>query len=88
MHVITRISKTPDSPIRILVDQAQGDGHAGLSMGGSFMFWPAGQEGDSSQVTEAAARAIMSDPTMAPHFECFPPLLGQPGGPQAADDDR
>jgi hypothetical protein len=64
----------PDSPIRILASQDQGDGDAGLTMGGSFYFEPAGQEGDTAQVSERVARDIMGDPGLACHFECEPAL--------------
>lgn len=76
MFTMKRISKTPDSPIRILVQEDQQDGDAGLTMGGSFMFFPAGQEGDQAAVSEVTARGIMADPSLAPHFEVTPALPG------------
>lgn len=76
MYLLKRITKVPDSPLKILVDQPQGDGDAGLGLGGSFYFMPAGQEGDTYQVMEGTARTIMGDPSLAVHFECTPPVPG------------
>lgn len=73
MYHLKRISKTPSSPMRILVDQADGD-DAGLCGGGSFYFGPAGQDGDEHGMSEHAARVIMSDPGLAEHFTCTPAL--------------
>lgn len=76
MYTMKRISTTPDSPIRILVQADQQDGDAGLNMGGSFFFMPAGQDGDQAAVSEATARGIMADPSLAVHFEVNPALPG------------
>ena len=74
MYQCKRLSTTPASPIRIQVDASQGDGDGGFQMGGVFDFLPAGQDGDTHQVGEAAARAIMLDHGLAGHFECTPPI--------------
>lgn len=73
---LTRVSKVPNSPMRILVDgpAAESDGDAGLGQGGSFLFMPAGQDGDRAQMSEHAARVILSDPDQAKHFTCLPAL--------------
>lgn len=86
MFTLKRISTTPDSPIRILVDQAQGDGDTGMALGGSFFFMPAGQEGDMAQVPETTARAILADPSLAVHFECTP-ALPEPVRPDLVQPD-
>lgn len=72
MYQVKRISKTPATAFRIAVDSSQGDGDAGFQQGGVFYFEPAGTEGDTHQVGEAAAKAIMHDPGLAEHFTCFP----------------
>lgn len=74
MYLIRRVSKTPASPMVCQLDAPQ-DGDAGLQQGGVYYFMPAGEEGDRHQVpSEFAARAIMDDPGLAPHFACTPPL--------------
>lgn len=73
MYVIKRTSTVPDSPMRVLVDQPAGS-DGGFGQGGSFYFFPAGQEGDQVGVGEHVARAIMGDASLAEHFECDPPL--------------
>jgi len=73
MYLLKRITNVPASPLRVVVAQADGD-EAGLNLGGSFMFEPAGQDGDQAQVSEHAAKVIMGDPGLAVHFECQPPL--------------
>lgn len=74
MYQLKRISKTPATAMRIAVDQAQGDGDAGFQQGGVFYFEPAGQDGDTHQVSEAAARAVMGDAGLAGQFTCLPAL--------------
>lgn len=71
--LLKRTSTAPDSPMRIVVAQADGD-EAGLNVGGTFFFEPAGKDGDQHQVSEHAAKVIMGDPGLAVHFECQPPL--------------
>jgi hypothetical protein len=74
-HTLRRITTIPATPLRILVDQPEGD-DVGMTVGGSFLFAPAGEEGDTAQVSERAAQVIMGDPGQAVHFECSPPLAG------------
>jgi len=72
---LKRVTKEPNTPFRISVDRKEdGDADGGFQAGGSFMFYPAGQEGDTHQCSEYAARVIMADPGLAEHFECQPPL--------------
>lgn len=72
---LKRITKEPNTPFRISVDRKEdGDADGGFLAGGSFLFFPAGQEGDTHQCSEYAARVIMGDPGLAEHFECQPPL--------------
>lgn len=73
MYTLTRISTDPASPLKIQVSQPA-DGDAGLTLGGSFVFEPAGTEGAAAGMSEHAARVIMADPGLAPHFRCEPPL--------------
>jgi hypothetical protein len=84
MFTLSRISTTPASPMRCIVAQPT-DEDAGLNSGGSFYFQPAPTPGvplapDRSDgdhqagMSEFAARAIMSDPGLATHFTCDPPL--------------
>jgi hypothetical protein len=75
-HVLRRVSTSPNSPLAIKVDQADPDNpdDAGLAVGGSFEFYPAGQDGDTAQVSAHAARVIMGDKGLAQHFECTPAL--------------
>ena len=83
MFTIKRISKVPNSPIRVAVDQPDPDGtDGGFQQGGVFNFAPKGQDGDTHQVSEHAAKAIMWDPTLADHFECTPHL------PRTKREDR
>lgn len=73
MYRLKRTSKTPGSAIKIAVDQPDGQ-DAGFGQGGTFYFMPAGEDGDTHEVSELAARAIMEDPDMAQHFSCTPAL--------------
>jgi len=75
VFILRRITKEPASPIRILVDAPQGDGDLGMTLGGSFYFFPAGSEegSDRYQVSRHAVEVIMGDPGLAKHFECTPP---------------
>lgn len=74
MYTLKRITDVPNSPLRILVDAPAADSpDAGFTVGGTFYFEPAGQEGDTATVGEHAARAIMGDAGLSPHFECTPP---------------
>jgi hypothetical protein len=66
--------------MRVIVDHPQGDGDAGMMVGGLFEFAPAGEDGDRHQANEHAARVIMSDPGLSEHFECTPPLPGLKAG--------
>lgn len=68
---LQRITTVPNSPMRILVSQPDGK-DAGLNLGGSFYFMPAGQDGDTYDVSDHAAAVIMGDPGLAPHFRCLP----------------
>lgn len=92
MYQLKRVSTSPATPFRIAIAQAQEDGDAGLTAGGSFEFYPAGSdEGPQAhQVSEHAARAIMEDPGIAQHFECTPPLApkGSPAAPADAGNAR
>lgn len=84
MFLLQRISKTPNSPLKVAVDQkAADDPDAGLGVGGIYYFSPAGEDGDTHQVSEHAARAIMGDPGLQVHFTCTP-ALDRPE-PAAAD---
>ncbi len=89
MYLIKRVSTVPATPLVCQLDAAPGDGSAGLQQAGIYYFQPAGQEGDTHQVpTEHAARAIMDDPGLAPHFTCTPALPAatvEPVPAQAAD---
>jgi hypothetical protein len=82
MFTLTRISTEPASPLKIQVSQPA-DGDAGLTQGGSFVFEPAGTEGSVAGMSEHAARVILGDPGMAPHFRCDPPLPGTTAAPVA-----
>lgn len=73
MYQLKRISTAPGSPIKIMVDQPSGP-DAGFGQGGTFYFQPAGEDGDTHEVSELAARAIMDDPDTAVHFTCTPAL--------------
>lgn len=78
MFTLIRTSSTPASPLRIQVSQPDGD-EAGLTLGGSFYFQPAGSEAaaageDRASMSEYAAREILRDPVYGPHFTCVPPL--------------
>lgn len=90
MFTLRRITTTPGSPLSIMVDAppAQADGDGGFAMGGHYLFYPAGSEdGETSfQVPEHAARIIMGDPGLAPHFECSPPLESK--SDRAADEPK
>lgn len=86
-YLIKRTSTVPSSPLRVVVAQGDGD-EAGLNLGGSFMFEPAGQDGDQAQVSDHAAKVIMGDPGLAVHFECQPPLPGLAAAAPAADGGR
>lgn len=78
MPQLRRITTTPNSPLRILIDQPEpGSPDAGMAVGGTFFFAPAGQDGDTAQVSDYAARVVMSDPGLAPHFKCSPPFGAQ-----------
>ena len=82
MFTLTRISTTPATPLRIVVSQPEG-GDAGLHVGGSFYFQPAGDAhgDDRASLSEFAARAILGDPGLAGHFLCDPPLPPAPEAP-------
>lgn len=71
--------------MKVMVD-SPADGDGGFGQGGVFHFAPAGQDGDTHEVGELAARAIMEDPGMAQHFTCTPPLA-KPAAAQVADED-
>lgn len=87
MYQLKRITKTPNSPLRILIDQPA-DGDGGFGQGGDFYFEPAGQDGDTHSVAEHGARAIMEDASLAPHFTCSPDLPKRVAAPeQAAEPD-
>lgn len=73
MFTLIRLSTEPATPLKIQVAQPV-DADAGLTMGGSFYFAPAGEEGDRAGMSEHAARVILGDPGLAPHFRCEPPL--------------
>ncbi len=78
MFTLIRTSSTPASPLCIQVSQPDGD-EAGLTLGGSFYFQPAGTEAaaageDRALMSECAAREILRDPVYGPHFTCVPPL--------------
>jgi hypothetical protein len=81
VYLIKRVSKVPNSSMRISVDQPDG-GDGGFQEAGVFYFAPKGQDGDQHQVSEHAAQVIMWDPTLAEHFECQPPL------PRASKADK
>lgn len=76
MFTLKRVSTTPASAIRILVDAPQGDGDTGMAQGGAFYFFPPGSDQGESEhgMSEHSARAIMADPAVAVHFECTPEL--------------
>lgn len=65
--------KTTGGVMRVMIAEPDG-ADAGLAAGGTFYFASAGEEDSSHQVSEHAARVIMSDPGMAPQFDCYPPL--------------
>lgn len=84
MYKITRTSKTPNSPLTIIVDRPQeGSPDFGMSGGGQFQFMPNGQDGDTFQVDAHVAKTLMLDPGNAVHFSCEPSL---DGAAAAADD--
>lgn len=73
MYQLKRVSTAPATAMRIQVDQpTEGDG--GFGQGGVYYFEPSGQDGDTHQVSEVAAKAIMGDPGLVQHFECSPAL--------------
>lgn len=85
MYQIKRISKVPATPFRVAVDNVDlGDGDGGFLAGGLFYFAPAGEDGDTHQVSEHAAKVIMGDHGLAPHFECTPALKATKHGKSAA----
>jgi hypothetical protein len=88
MFTLTRLSTVPSSPLKVVVSQPDGD-DAGLTVGGSFYFQPAGDAhgDDTAGMSEYAARAIMGDPGLAVHFRCEPPLPA-PAATPALDADR
>ena len=100
MYTIKRVSTIPATAMRISVDAPPPDGEdGGFQQGGVFNFAPAGEDGDTHQVGEHAARAIMLDPTLADHFECTPklkkvpkdeqpPVPGEPLPAEAAADEE
>jgi len=85
MFTLIRITTTPASPLRVQVAQPQ-DSDAGLTVGGSFYFMPAGDPNgdDRAGMTEHAARTIMGDPGLAPHFRCEPALPAPADSPAPA----
>lgn len=89
MFTLTRLSTAPASPLRIVVSQPEGE-DAGLHVGGTFFFQPAGDEhgDDRAGMSEFAARAIMGDPELARHFRCEPalPPLAAPAAAAPAPD--
>lgn len=85
MYLVKRITTEPRTAFRVQVAQQDGD-DAGLAIGGTFYFEPAGQDGDQAQMSEHAARAIMDDPGLAVHFTCQPALPSRaPAAEPAAD---
>lgn len=86
MYRVTRISKVPNSTMNIMID-SPADGDAGFGQGGSFRFEPAGQDGDTHDLDEYAARVIMEDPGHKGHFKCTPALTKQKKG-RAADTEQ
>jgi hypothetical protein len=70
MYLIERVSRKPETAIRILIDEPEeGNPDAGFTRGGSFAFSP----GDPPvPVSDAAAAAIMDDPVFGEHFETVP----------------
>jgi hypothetical protein len=76
MFTVKRVTSEPNSPLRVVIDRPQGDGDAGLAAEGVFYFFPAGSEDGETEhgMSEFAARVIMGDPGLAPHFECSPEL--------------
>jgi hypothetical protein len=92
MHfLITRTSKTPNSPLVVVVDSPkEGTPFFGVSGGGGFEFQPNGQDGDSAQVDEYVAGILMGDPGNAEHFSCEPPFqaAGDPDGDAAGETSQ
>lgn len=76
VHTLKRITKAPGTALKIQVDHRRDeDGQdAGLMGGGLFHFAPAGEDGDTHQMSDHAAQAIMGDPGLAKHFDCQPPI--------------
>jgi hypothetical protein len=68
MRTLTR--KTTGAVMRVQVDNPK-DLDTG---GGLFYFASAGDEGDTHQVSDHAAKVIMGDPGQALHFICTPPI--------------
>ncbi len=84
MHQLKRVTTEPNSHLRIMVsDPVRGDN---LNSGGTFHFAPAGQDGDTYQVNAYVAKAIMTDPGMAPHFTCTPPVEPVTASNEASGD--
>jgi hypothetical protein len=75
MYKIKRITKEPGTALRVQISQPA-SGEAGLAAGGTFFFSPAGEDGDTQQLDEQQARAIMEDHGLAVHFACDPALPG------------
>ena len=75
MYFVKRVTSEPASPIKVFIAQPE-SGDAGLGAGGSFGFYPVGSpDGESGfMLSEYAAKAIMSDPGIAPHFTVDPEL--------------
>ena len=75
MYLLKRVTTVPATPLTIQVDGIpDGSGDGNFQGGGVYLFQPAGQDEDQHQVSEHAAVAIMSDPGLADHFSCDPPL--------------
>lgn len=89
MYLLKRVTTVPASPLTIQVDGIRDDsGEGNFQGGGVYLFQPAGQDEDRHQVSEHAARAIMSDPGIAFHFTCDPDLKLPDTEPAAAQVDE
>jgi hypothetical protein len=87
MYTLRRITTVPNSPLRILVDEPAPDSpDAGFTAGGSFLFEPAGQDGDTAGVSDHTAAVIMGDTSLAAHFDCSPPWVNPNAAPAAESD--
>lgn len=82
MAILKRLTKVPNSPLRIQSSIPDG-GDAGLAAGGTYFFMPAGEEGSAIDVPDHVAETILADPGLAAHFVA-PAAAADPSKTKAA----